>query len=105
MQLESEMKLLRKNVEGIVSDMSHCFVCGSPYVEIHHCIHGTANRKKSEKWKLKMPLCNKHHTGSKESPHQNADIDKHYKQMAQQYFEDHYGTREYFRKEFGKSFL
>lgn len=41
--------------------MEHCKLCGSPYVEIHHCLHGTANRKKADKYNLVIPLCHEHH--------------------------------------------
>ena len=85
--------------------MQHCFVCGSPNVQIHHCIFGTANRKQSEKYNLKIPLCLEHHTGGQYSPHMNKNVALIYKQMAQKYFEEHYGTREEFRKIFGKSYL
>lgn len=47
--------------------MEHCKLCGSPYVEIHHCLHGTANRKKADKYNLVIPLCHEHHTGGKQS--------------------------------------
>ena len=39
---------MRKKKSIIVDDMEHCKLCGSPYVEIHHCLHGTANRKKAD---------------------------------------------------------
>jgi hypothetical protein len=90
--------------KGIVPDMEHCFICGSPYVEIHHCIFGTANRRKSEKYKLVVPLCHAHHRGN-ESPHRNKVIDNQFRRMAQKYFEEHYGTRDDFMKEFGKNYL
>lgn len=94
-----------KKQKGIVPDMEHCYVCGSPYVEIHHCIFGTANRRKSEQYNLKLPLCNLHHTGGSESPHRNHDVDLMYRRMAQTYFESFCGTRAEFIKEFGKNYL
>ena len=90
---------------GIVEDMEHCYVCGKPYPEMHHCIHGTANRKLSEKFGLKIPLCHTHHRTGIDAPHRSAMADLHYKQMAQRYFEEHHGNREMFRQIFGKSWL
>ena len=97
------LKIEKKSI--IVDDMEHCKLCGSPYVEIHHCLHGTANRKKADKYNLVIPLCHEHHTGGKQSAHLNARYDLMYKKMAQKAFEEKIGTREEFIKEFGKSWL
>ncbi len=88
----------------IVDDMEHCLVCGSPYIEIHHIIFGVANRKLSDKYGLVVPLCVEHHRGNT-GVHQNRDLDLHLKKLAQEHFEAEFGTREYFRTVFGKSYL
>ena len=36
---------------------------------------------------------------------ENSTIDLQLKRMAQEYYETHYGSREEFRQEFGKSYL
>lgn len=89
---------MKKKKSIIVDDMEHCKLCGSPYVEIHHCLHGTANRKKADKYNLVIPLCHEHHTGGKQSAHLNARYDLMYKKMAQKAFEEKIGTREEFIK-------
>ena len=89
----------------IVTDTEHCLICGAPYPEEHHCLYGTANRPIAEKYHLTVPLCNKHHTGSGESPHRNRVVDLCIKVLAQTVYENQIGTREQFRKEFGKSYL
>ena len=94
-----------KNESIIVSDMDHCYVCGSPYVEIHHVMHGTANRKLADKYKLILPLCATHHRTGRSCPHLNRETDLNYQKMGQAAFEEHYGTREDFRRIFGKSVL
>lgn len=91
--------------KGIVDNMESCLICGSPEVEIHHCIHGTANRAKAEKYKLVVPLCGYHHRGWERAPHRCKDMDDYFKRMAQTYFELNIGSREMFMKEFGKNFL
>ena len=96
---------MRKKKSIIVDDMEHCKLCGSPYVEIHHCLHGTENMKIADKYNLVIPLCHEHHTGGKQSAHLNARYDLMYKKMAQKAFEEKIGTREEFIKEFGKSWL
>ena len=94
----------RKKPRKMVIDLGHCMVCGRPRPHIHHCIYGTSNRAKSEKYGLVVPLCYEHHLGAY-SPHNNRDFDLKLKCMAQEYFEANYGSRDDFRKEFGKSYL
>ena len=79
-------------------------MCGSPYVEIHHVIYGTANRKNSDAYGLIIPLCPEHHRGQT-GIHFNKDFDIAMKELAQKKFEERYGNREAFRTIFGKSYL
>lgn len=85
-------------------DLENCIICGSPYVQIHHCIYGTSNRKQSDKYGLIVPLCREHHTGNS-GVHHDKNLDIFVKQMAQTRFEEVYGSREEFIKIFGKSYL
>lgn len=80
-----------------------CLICMNPYVEEHHVIHGTANRKLSEKYGLKVYLCAEHHRGSK-GVHQNADFDYRLKRMAQRKFEEEYPDLD-FLEIFGRNYL
>ena len=83
-----------------------CFVCGTTLnIHDHHCIYGTSNRKISEKYGLKVWLCARHHNMSGEGVHFNKSLDLRLKTMAQEYYESHYGTREEFIREFGRSYL
>lgn len=88
----------------LVDDIKHCFICKAPNPQMHHCYFG-AKRKIADKYKFIIPLCYLHHTGSKDSPHQNREIDLVYKRMAQRYYESELGTRSDFIKEFGKSYI
>ena len=81
-----------------------CVVCGSPKVQHHHVIGGTANRRISDKYGYIIPLCAEHHIGGT-GIHRNRGLDLYWKQMAQTHFEKHRGTRQEFIREFGKSFL
>lgn len=81
-----------------------CVVCGSPHVQSHHIYGGTANRKISDKHKYIIPLCAEHHTGGN-GIHRNRGMDLRWKELAQQHYEKHVGTRQDFIKEFGKSWL
>lgn len=87
----------------ITDDMKHCIVfgCENPVCEEHHVVHGTANRKVSDKRGLVIPLCREHHS----EIHRERKMDLYYKQIAQNAYETKYGSREQFIKEFGKSYL
>lgn len=93
-------------MKSVLQKTKKCYVCGTTYgLHDHHILYGTSNRKQSEKRGLKVWLCGVHHNLSNEGVHFNKDLDNHLKTMAQEYYEEHYGTREDFRKEFGKSYL
>lgn len=88
----------------IIQKRKRCFKCGTPYVEDHHIFFGTANRKLSEKYGLKLWLCPKHHRTGPEAPHRNREVDLEYKELGQMVFEENH-TREEFRNIFGKNHL
>ena len=80
-----------------------CFVCGNTYQLHSHHIFPGSDRQASEKRGLKVWLCYQHHSDVHASP--NEGLDKNLKQMAQTYYEENYGSRDDFRKEFRKSYL
>ena len=73
--------------------MGYCAICGKPCVEIHHCIHGTANRAISDREGLVVPLCPAHHNSSKMSVHQNKEMRTLMHQLAQASWERNYLAR------------
>lgn len=85
-------------------DMDHCYFTGHAPVERHH-IFGGANRKNSEKYGFVIPLRSDLHPNGVSAGRKAKEIDTKLKQMAQKYFEEHYGTRDDFRGVFGKSYL
>lgn len=85
-------------------DMDHCYFTGSALVERHH-IFGGNNRKNSEKYGFVIPLRPDLHPNGVHAGKNAADIDLNLKKMAQKYFEENYGTRDDFRRIFGKSVL
>jgi hypothetical protein len=74
------------------------------YIVITDVFYGTANRKQSEKYGCWVYLCAYHHNMSSEGVHFNKSLDILLKQECQRRFEKD-GTREEFRKIFGKSYL
>ena len=92
-------------MKSIMQDEKVCYICGTPYgLEDHHVFNGNPNRKYSEKYGLKVWLCNEHHTGN-HGVHRDYDAMKWLKQEGQKVFEKEYGTREEFMRIFGRSWL
>lgn len=85
-------------------DMDHCYFTGAAPVERHH-IFGGSNRKRSEKYGFVVPLRPDLHPNGVFAGPDAKEIDTKLKTMAQEYYEEHYGTRDDFRREFGKSYL
>lgn len=87
---------------------NHCFVCQIPKgmpLEEHHIFFGTANRKISEKYGLKVPLCYEHHRGTNGVHGKNGrQLDIKLKKIAQRKYEETH-TREEFIKLIGKNYL
>lgn len=87
-------------------DMDHCYFTGNPMVERHH-IFGGSRRKASERRGFIIPLRPDLHPNGVHfrSTPENREIDGKLKRMAQEYYENHYGSRDNFITEFGKSYL
>ena len=85
-------------------DMDHCMFTGNAPVERHH-IFGGANKKKSEMYGFIAPLRPDLHPNGVFAGKDAKEIDTKLKQMAQEYFEEHIGSREMFMTEFGRNYL
>lgn len=73
--------------KSIVQQEKRCWFCGAVVgLEEHHIFAGTANRKISEKYGLKVFLCKRHHTG-KNGAQYDRDMNMQLKQEAQRKFE------------------
>jgi hypothetical protein len=70
----------------------------------HHVYFGTANRKMSERYGMKVWLCPYCHTIGKNSVHHNRDVDLKLKQEYQTLFEKTH-SREEFMRTFGRNYL
>ncbi len=91
-------------MKSILQKNKECFVCKTTYgLEEHHVCFGSANRKQSEKYGLKVWLCAEHHRGNS-GVHFNKELDLSIKRFAQSEFEKTH-TREEFIQIFGKSYL
>lgn len=86
----------------VIDDVKHCAICGSNKVEIHHCLHGWADRKLADKYGLVVGLCHEHHRELHDSP--SRAMDKFFQAKAQKAFEFKYSHEE-FMKIFGRNYL
>lgn len=88
-------------------DMDHCMFTGDSRVERHHIFYqmGGGMKEKCEKYGFIAPLRPDLHPNGVFAGQSAKAVDLKLKQMSQQYYEEHYGTREEFIKEFGRSWL
>lgn len=92
-------------MKTVLQSEKECIVCGTTLnLHLHHVFFGS-RRKLSDKRGLTVYLCARHHNMSNEGVHHNRILDLKLKKFAQKYYEDNYGTREDFIKEFGKNYL
>ena len=89
--------------KSIINTGDACIICGRPKECIHHVFYGK-NRRNSEKYGMKVPLCNFHHNFSAQSVHFDHELDIAVKQMAQKVFEAKY-SHEKFMEVFGKNYM
>lgn len=92
-------------MKSVIQSEKECFVCKTTLnLHCHHIYGGNPNRRISEKYGLKVYLCQQHHTGDR-GVHFNKDLDLKLKVMAQEYYEAHYGNRNEFINAFGRSYI
>lgn len=97
--------MVKKLWSCLTDDLDHCMFTYSSTVERHHCFGGF-NRTRSEKYGFIAPLRpDLHPNGAMANQELWQEVDKNLKVMCQQYYEDHYGTREEFIKEFGRNYI
>jgi len=91
--------------ESIIQLDKACFICESPYIQVHHCIHGHGRRKLADKDGLVVYLCPAHHTGAN-GVHNNPNLDKFFKTLAQETWQRHFGkSKDDFISRYGKNYL
>lgn len=91
-------------MKSILQTNKECWICGSTTVHEHHVFEGSANRKKSEQYGLKIYLCPRHHNLSNDGVHENLVLALSIKKFAQRKFEDKWG-HEKFMEVFHKNYL
>lgn len=98
----------KQEMKSIVTEYDNiCIFCGRQAEAEHHLIFGTAGRELSDKDGLKVPICNNcHNMGDKlHRIHDNPMAERLSKMLGQAMFEAKIGSREEFRKRYGRSYL
>lgn len=91
-------------MKSIIQTEKECFICRTTYSLEDHHIFGGSNRPHSEKYGLKVWLCQRHHTGSA-GVHSDPGLMMRLRQVGQRAFEARYGDREDFLKIFRRNYL
>ena len=93
--------------KSIVQTHKQCFLCGNTQgLDSHHIFGGNPGRKNSEKYGLKVRLCNDFTPN-----HCHRNVHKGGQQMdylhreGQKMFEEIHGSREAFTRIFGRNYL
>ena len=90
----------------LTNDMDVCMFTGQWGVERHHVFSHTSNeRKLCEKYGFIAPVIPRLHPNGVHRGEGASEVDIQLRIMCQEYYEEHYGTRDDFRREFGKSYL
>ena len=91
-------------MKSIMQQDECCYICGCTHnLEVHHVMSGTANRRLSELYGLKVFLCRDHHTGSI-GVHSDIFLKNRLERDAQRAFERIYGHRMWMQT-FRKNYL
>lgn len=89
-------------MKSVINNKHECYLCGGTLnLDIHHCLFGTANRKKCDEDKLVVTLCHRCH---QDIHNQNTWEKRALQKIAQEKYEEKH-TRDEFIKRYGKSYL
>jgi len=93
-----------KSIMQDFEEQPYCIECGSTeWLQCHHCVEGRGRRALSEKYGLKIILCQKCHD---KAHRQEPELLKKWQCIGEQAFIDHYkASQEEFKKIFGINFL
>ena len=81
--------------------MDHCMYTGQYGVERHHIFHHTkGEHKRSEQYGFIAPLSPDLHSNGVHRGRRAGEIDKDLRNRCREYYLQHYGTEEDFRREF-----
>ena len=93
-------------MRSIIQETKECFIThDTQNLHYHHIFGGTGNRRLSDQYGLTVWLRADWHNMANYGVHFNRELDLKLKRLAQTKWEERFGSREEFRKIFGKSWL
>lgn len=93
-------------MRSIINNSAACYICGRPASEIHHCIFGTGKRKLADEDGLTVPLCSScHHAIHNPANNFDQSMQNALKKLAEEAWEQKYGSKDDFIKRYGRSYL
>ena len=92
-------------MKSLIQQTKECYITHDTRNLHKHHIFAGGNRKNSEKYGMWIWLRADWHNMAPYGVHQNAELDQQIKKIAQAKWEENFGSREEFRKVFGKSWL
>ena len=101
---KNEVRIMKSILE---TRKGTCYACGAETTtQDHHIFYGTANRKLSERYGLKVFLCLDCHLNNRTDVHGgNQELDQKLKEEGQLQFERKHGSRVDFINIFGRNYL
>lgn len=88
-------------MRSIIQSETCCYICGAVHsLEVHHCIHGTANRRLADEDGLTVYLCR----GCHSALHDRGLFDRSLQSIAMKAYIEHYGSTEDFRRRYGRTY-
>ena len=91
-------------IKSIICQLEQCYQCGTTQgLQVHHCIHGTANRTLADEDGLTVYLCWRCHGRLHDS---DKRLDNKLERLAERRYLEHYGkTIPDFIARYGKNYL
>jgi hypothetical protein len=104
--------IIKKNNKYVLKEIKYvgderCELCGSRAEHLHHIFYGRADRKKSDKYNLIIPLCQRchwevHYEHNIGTGNMGKQKNEYLKKLGYQFFIENIGTRQEFYNIFKK---
>lgn len=94
---------MKKNSIMMNLNIQKCFLCGAEgHMEVHHCLHGTANRRLADADGLKVNLCMRCHRALHDRGEHDRELEAAAERIWMNYNLEH---EEGFIARYGRSYL
>lgn len=98
-------KKKKKDKPSVLQREKECFFCHTTVGLENHHVFGASSRDRSGELGYTVWLCHNHHNEPPLGVHHCRERREIIKRLAQKHYEQNVGTRDDFRRDFGKSYL